>query len=46
MKQVIEFDGSYVNHRHLAILCDIMTYKVRGGTRLVLCVALDTRLRP
>jgi len=29
MKQVIEFDGSYVNHRHLAILCDIMTYKVR-----------------
>lgn len=24
-KQVIEFDGSYVNYRHLALLCDIMT---------------------
>jgi len=24
-KAVIEFDGSYVNYRHLALLCDIMT---------------------
>ena len=22
-----EFDGSYVNYRHLAMLCDIMTYR-------------------
>jgi len=22
---VIEFDGSYVNYRHLAILCEVMT---------------------
>lgn len=25
--QVLSFDGSYVNHRHLALLCDIMTSK-------------------
>ncbi|KAI9230657.1 MAG: DNA-directed RNA polymerase II subunit RPB1 [Piptocephalis tieghemiana] len=25
MRMVIEFDGSYVNHRHLALLCDAMT---------------------
>jgi DNA-directed RNA polymerase II subunit RPB1 len=25
MRKVIEFDGSYVNYRHLALLCDIMT---------------------
>ncbi|KAL9939377.1 hypothetical protein V8E36_002190 [Tilletia maclaganii] len=25
MRMVIEFDGSYVNYRHLAMLCDIMT---------------------
>lgn len=25
MRNVIEFDGSYVNYRHLALLCDIMT---------------------
>lgn len=24
-KNVIEFDGSYVNYRHLALLCDLMT---------------------
>jgi DNA-directed RNA polymerase II subunit RPB1 len=24
-KAVIEFDGSYVNYRHLALLCDLMT---------------------
>ena len=24
---MIEFDGSYVNYRHLAILCDVMTYR-------------------
>ncbi|EFC41754.1 RNA polymerase II [Naegleria gruberi] len=29
MRKVIEFDGSYVNYRHLAILCDVMTH--RGG---------------
>ena len=28
LRGVIEFDGSYVNYRHLAILCDSMT---RGG---------------
>ena len=27
MRSVIEFDGSYVNYRHLATLCDIMTAK-------------------
>eukprot|EP00208_Stichococcus_sp_RCC1054_P006669 CAMPEP_0206139996 /NCGR_PEP_ID=MMETSP1473-20131121/7953_1 /ASSEMBLY_ACC=CAM_ASM_001109 /TAXON_ID=1461547 /ORGANISM="Stichococcus sp, Strain RCC1054" /LENGTH=969 /DNA_ID=CAMNT_0053533969 /DNA_START=9 /DNA_END=2918 /DNA_ORIENTATION=- len=25
MRGVIEFDGSYVNYRHLAILCEVMT---------------------
>ena len=25
--EVISFDGSYVNFRHLALLCDIMTTK-------------------
>lgn len=25
LTQVLSFDGSYVNHRHLALLCDIMT---------------------
>ncbi|XP_071838270.1 DNA-directed RNA polymerase II subunit RPB1-like isoform X1 [Apostichopus japonicus] len=27
MNHVISFDGSYVNYRHLALLCDIMTAK-------------------
>ncbi|XP_014661495.1 PREDICTED: DNA-directed RNA polymerase II subunit RPB1-like [Priapulus caudatus] len=27
MNYVISFDGSYVNYRHLALLCDIMTQK-------------------
>ncbi len=27
MNNVISFDGSYVNYRHLALLCDIMTAK-------------------
>lgn len=27
LRNVIEFDGSYVNYRHLAALCDIMTCK-------------------
>jgi DNA-directed RNA polymerase II subunit RPB1 len=27
MNNVISFDGSYVNYRHLALLCDIMTSK-------------------
>ena len=27
IRMVISFDGSYVNHRHLSILCDVMTYK-------------------
>ena len=25
LRGVIEFDGSYVNYRHLALLCDLMT---------------------
>lgn len=25
LRSVIEFDGSYVNYRHLALLCDVMT---------------------
>ena len=29
MSKVISFDGSYVNSRHLALLCDVMTTK--GG---------------
>ena len=28
LHHVISFDGSYVNYRHLALLCDVMT--VRG----------------
>lgn len=27
LRKVIEFDGSYVNYRHLALLCDVMTHK-------------------
>ncbi|KAG5460316.1 MAG: putative RNA polymerase II 215 kd subunit [Olpidium bornovanus] len=27
LRSVIEFDGSYVNYRHLALLCDVMTSK-------------------
>ena len=27
IKNVIEFDGSYVNYRHIALLVDAMTYK-------------------
>ena len=27
MNAVISFDGSYVNYRHLALLCDVMTNK-------------------
>ncbi|CAK5279790.1 unnamed protein product [Mycena citricolor] len=27
IRGVIEFDGSYVNYRHLAILCDLMTHR-------------------
>ena len=33
MKNVIEFDGSYVNYRHLALLLDTMTYK--GGVMAI-----------
>ncbi|OUM60212.1 hypothetical protein PIROE2DRAFT_46464, partial [Piromyces sp. E2] len=28
LRNVIEFDGSYVNYRHIALLCDVMT---QGG---------------
>ncbi len=31
-KRVLSFDGSYVNHHHLSLLCDVMTS--RGGNRL------------
>lgn len=27
VRAVISFDGSYVNYRHLAMLCDIMTFR-------------------
>lgn len=27
MNNVISFDGSYVNYRHLALLCEVMTSK-------------------
>lgn len=27
MRAVISFDGSYVNYRHLAVLCDVMTHR-------------------
>jgi DNA-directed RNA polymerase II subunit RPB1 len=27
LREVLSFDGSYVNYRHLAILCDLMTHK-------------------
>ncbi|KAF7373700.1 Beta and beta-prime subunits of DNA dependent RNA-polymerase [Mycena sanguinolenta] len=26
LRSVTEFDGSYMNHRHLALLCDLMTH--------------------
>lgn len=29
MRGVIEFDGSYVNYRHLAILCEVSPHVVR-----------------
>lgn len=25
LRSVIEFDGSYVNYRHMGVLCDVMT---------------------
>lgn len=27
VRAVIEFDGAYVNYRHLAMLCDVMTFR-------------------
>jgi DNA-directed RNA polymerase II subunit RPB1 len=27
LRAVIEDNGSYVNHRHIALLCDVMTYR-------------------
>jgi DNA-directed RNA polymerase II subunit RPB1 len=27
LNSVISFDGSYVNYRHLSLLCDVMTSK-------------------
>lgn len=27
LRNVISFDGSYVNYRHLSLLCDVMTYR-------------------
>jgi len=27
LKEVIQFDGNYVNNRHYAVLCDVMTYR-------------------
>jgi DNA-directed RNA polymerase II subunit RPB1 len=27
LRAVIEFDGAYVNYRHLAMLCDVMTFR-------------------
>ncbi|KAL0059361.1 DNA-directed RNA polymerase II core subunit rpo21 [Marasmius tenuissimus] len=27
LRNVIEFDGSYVNYRHLSLLCDLMTHR-------------------
>ena len=27
MRNMIEFDGSYVNYQHLAPLCDLMTHR-------------------
>ena len=32
LRNVIEFDGSYMNYRHLALLCDPMTSR---GTLMV-----------
>ncbi|ODQ55873.1 Rna polymerase II [Saitoella complicata NRRL Y-17804] len=29
LEKVLSFDGAYVNYRHLALLCDIMTYRGR-----------------
>ena len=27
MRNVIEFDGSYVNYRYVALLCDLMAHR-------------------
>jgi DNA-directed RNA polymerase II subunit RPB1 len=43
LRNVIEFDGSYVNYRHLAILCDIMCHsgELMPITRYILKLLLD-----
>lgn len=35
MKHVLSFDGSYIDHRHLVMICNVMTYRgtVLGLTR-------------
>ncbi len=33
MRGVIEFDGSYVNYRHLAILCEVRGGALQGASR-------------
>ncbi|GJZ71155.1 RNA polymerase II large subunit, partial [Tanacetum coccineum] len=39
LRAVISFDGSYVNYRHLAILCDTMTH--RGHLMVITCHGIN-----
>ncbi|KIH68336.1 RNA polymerase Rpb1, domain 5 [Ancylostoma duodenale] len=39
MNNVISFDGSYVNYRHLALLCDVMTAK-----GMICCMPITTSI--
>ncbi|KAF7333371.1 DNA-directed RNA polymerase subunit [Mycena venus] len=44
LRNVIEYDGSYVDYRHLALLCDLMTH--RGTLMAITCHGIngaDTR---
>ncbi|KAF7797788.1 hypothetical protein EIP86_008990 [Pleurotus ostreatoroseus] len=39
MRNFIEFDGSYVNYRHLVLLCDLMTH--RGSLMAITCHGIN-----
>lgn len=40
MNHVISFDGSYVNYRHLALLCDVMTVREISLIYLIYCLLI------
>ncbi|KAF7336291.1 DNA-directed RNA polymerase subunit [Mycena venus] len=39
LRNVIKFNGSYVNYRHLALLCDLMTH--RGSLMAITCHGIN-----